>query len=255
MYIDTHCHLTLSPIYNKLEEVLKNCNVNNVESIISVATNLDTSTKSLAIASHHDNIYSTLGIHPNETDYELNNLKKIFDLRNKNKKVIGVGETGLDFYYEKSKRSNQIESFEKHIEFARTNNLPVIVHTRNAQEDTCNIIKKEISKFNTKFLIHCFSEDIIFCRKLIDMGCFISFSGIITFKNAIDLEEVVKKIPLNQLFIETDAPYLSPEPLRGKTNFPYNIKFVYEKIANIKNLKISYLCEIIKLNFKSFFVV
>ena len=175
---------------------------------------------------------------------------KLFDNPNK---IIGIGETGLDYYYENSKKNTQIELFQKHIELAKLKKIPVIVHTRSADIDTINMINKNIKNSNVKFLIHCFSGGLEFCKKLLDLNCYISFSGIITFKNSQELRETIKIVPLNKILVETDSPYLSPVPLRGKSNTPSNVKFVADCLAKIKGISLEEISETTTRNFNNLF--
>ena len=173
-------------------------------------------------------------------------------LKKKSKKIIGFGETGLDYFYKRSEKRDQIFSFEKHIEFAISEKVPVIIHTRDADEDTISIIKKYYNR--TKFLIHCFTGSLEFAKNLLNLECLISFSGIITFKNSNELRNVVKYVPLERMLIETDSPYLSPDPLRGKSNEPANVKIVGENIAKIKEISFEEVAKLTTENFKNFFL-
>jgi TatD DNase family protein len=181
----------------------------------------------------------------------LNDLDKLIDIKKKSKKIISFGETGLDYFYKRSEKKDQIFSFEKHIEFAISEKVPVIIHTRDADADTISIIKKYYTK--TKFLIHCFTGSLDFAKNLLDLECLISFSGIITFKKSSDLRNVVKYVPLEKMLIETDSPYLSPDPLRGKSNEPANVKIVAENIALIKGISLEEVANLTTKNFKNFF--
>ena len=173
-------------------------------------------------------------------------------LKKKNKKIIAFGETGLDYFYERSEKSDQILSFEKHIEFSMAENVPVIVHTRDADDDTISIIKKYYEK--TNFLIHCFTGKLDFAKDLLNLNCLISFSGIITFKKSNDLREVVKYVPLERMLIETDSPYLSPAPFRRKSNEPANVKIVAEAVASIKQISFEEVAHFTTVNFKNLFL-
>ena len=173
-------------------------------------------------------------------------------LKKKSKKIIAFGETGLDYFYKKSEKKDQLFSFEKHIEFAISENVPVIIHTRDADEDTILIIKKYYKK--TRFLIHCFTGNLEFAKNLLNLECLISFSGIITFKKSNELRDVVKYVPLERMLIETDSPYLSPDPLRGKSNEPANVKIVGESIAKIKEISFEEVARLTTENFQNFFL-
>jgi TatD DNase family protein len=196
-------------------------------------------------------VYGAIGIHPNSTTGNLEKLDGILALKNNNKKVIAFGETGLDYFYKHSEKNDQIFAFEKHIEFSIAENVPVIIHTRDADDDTISIIKKYYKK--TNFLIHCFTGTLDFAKKLLDLNCIISFSGIITFKKSNNLRDVVKYVPLEKMLIETDSPYLSPDPFRGKSNEPANVKIVAETIASIKQISFGEVASSTTANFKKFF--
>ena len=181
----------------------------------------------------------------------MSDLNELVDIKKKSKKIIAFGETGLDYFYKRSEKNDQIQSFEKHIEFAISEQVPVIIHTRDSDEDTISIIKKYYTK--TKFLIHCFTGSLDFAKNLLDLECLISFSGIITFKKSTDLRNVVKYVPMEKMLIETDSPYLSPDPFRGKSNEPANVKIVAENIALIKEISFEEVANLTTSNFNKFF--
>ena len=197
-------------------------------------------------------IFGSIGIHPHETKSDSMNKEFIIDEFKSNKKIIGVGETGLDYYYENSDRDKQIESFKTHIEASIKCNCPIIVHSRSAEEDTFNILNEYKNK-DLKILMHCFTGSQKFAEKLLDLNAFFSASGIITFKKSISLQETFSYIPLEKLLIETDSPFLSPEPNRGKKNEPSFIKYTAEKLANIKKIDKQELISATTLNFNKLF--
>ena len=251
MIIDSHCHLDYEPLFNNIDEVLLNAKRNNITNLLTIGTSLESSKKVLEIVEKYENIYGAIGIHPNSTTGHLNDLDKLIDIKKKSKKIIGFGETGLDYFYKKSEKKDQIFSFEKHIEFAISEKVPVIIHTRDADEDTILIIKKYYKR--TRFLVHCFTGNLEFAKNLLNIECLISFSGIITFKKSTELRNVVKYVPLERMLIETDSPYLSPDPLRGKSNEPANVKIVGENIAKIKEVSFEEVANLTTENFKNFF--
>lgn len=251
MIVDSHCHLDFEPLLSNINEVLKNAKKNNIKSILTIGTSLESSKKVLEIVEKYENIYGAVGIHPNSTTNYLNDIDKLIDIKKKNKKILAFGETGLDYFYKRSERKDQIFSFEKHIEFAISEKVPVIIHTRDANEDTILIIKKYYKK--TKFLIHCFTGNLEFAKKLLNLECLISFSGIITFKKSHELRDVVKFVPLDRILIETDSPYLSPDPLRGKSNEPANLRIIAENIATIKKISFEEISEVTTKNFHKLF--
>jgi len=251
MIIDSHCHLDYEPLFSSIDEVLLNAKRNNITNLLTIGTSLESSKKVLEIVEKYENIYGAIGIHPNSTTGHLNDLDKLIDIKKKSKKIIGFGETGLDYFYKKSEKKDQIFSFEKHIEFAISEKVPVIIHTRDADEDTILIIKKYYKR--TRFLVHCFTGNLEFAKNLLNIECLISFSGIITFKKSTELRNVVKYVPLERMLIETDSPYLSPDPLRGKSNEPANVKIVGENIAKIKEVSFEEVANLTTENFKNFF--
>jgi len=197
-------------------------------------------------------IYGTFGIHPHET--ENNDVSKITIIESikKNPKLIGVGETGLDFYYNHSKKNKQIESFKKHIEAAIEINLPIIVHSRNTEEETFNILN-EYKKHKPKILMHCFTGTYKFYKQMEELDSYFSASGIITFNSSKDLQNTLSKIPNNKLLVETDSPFLAPVPMRGKKNEPSFIKYTLKKLADIKNIDVSEMVSLTTKNFNNLF--
>ncbi len=251
MIIDSHCHLDYEPLINNIDQVLLNAKKNDITKLLTIGTSLESSKKVLDIINKYSNVYGAIGIHPNSTTGNLEKLDSILALKNNNKKIIAFGETGLDYFYKRSEKNDQIISFEKHIEFSIAENVPVIIHTRDADDDTISIIKKYYKK--TNFLIHCFTGTLDFAKKLLDLNCIISFSGIITFKKSNNLRDVVKYVPLEKMLIETDSPYLSPDPFRGKSNEPANVKIVAETIASIKQISFGEVASSTTANFENFF--
>jgi len=252
MIIDSHCHLDYEPLINDINQVLLNAKKNNVTHLLTIGTSLESSKKVLEIVEKYENIYGAIGIHPNSTTKNFNDFSELVSIKKKSKKIIAFGETGLDYFYKRSEKSDQIQSFEKHIEFAISEKVPVIIHTRHADEDTISIIKKYYKR--TRFLIHCFTGNLKFAENLLNLECLISFSGIITFKKSTELRDVVKYVPLERMLIETDSPYLSPDPLRGKSNEPANVKIVGENIAKIKEVSFEEVAKLTTENFKNFFL-
>ena len=251
MIIDSHCHLDYEPLINNIDQILLNAKKNDITKLLTIGTSLESSIKVLDIINKYSNVYGAIGIHPNSTTGNLEKLDDILTLKKNNKKVIAFGETGLDYFYKRSEKNDQIFAFEKHIEFSIAENVPVIIHTRDADDDTISIIKKYYKK--TNFLIHCFTGTLDFAKKLLDLNCIISFSGIITFKKSNNLRDVVKYVPLEKMLIETDSPYLSPDPFRGKSNEPANVKIVAETIASIKQISFDEVASSTTANFEKFF--
>jgi len=250
--IDSHCHLDHEHLIANLEQVIANSKNVGVEKLLTICTTLQSYEKITNIVKKDPMIFGTFGIHPHETKNNDVSKDEIITKINLNNKIIGVGETGLDFYYNNSDKDLQIKSFQKHIDAAKDLNIPLIIHSRNAEDETYDILKKNHSN-KLKILMHCFTGSTEFATKLIPLNAFFSASGIITFKNSLNLQETFKMIPKNRLLIETDSPYLSPVPYRGKKNEPAFIKFTAEKLAELQNIKISELVDITTKNFNKLF--
>jgi len=250
--IDSHCHLDQEPLFSNLNEIILRSKNVGIEKILTICTTIESYENILNIVKKDSIIYGTFGIHP----HEANNYKiKKNEIVNKvlmNKKIIGIGETGLDFYYNNSNKDDQIQSFENHIDAAIELNIPLIVHSRNAEIETFNILKKKYKK-NLKILMHCFTGSSSFAENLISLESFFSASGIITFKNSIDLQNTFKMIPSNKLLIETDSPFLAPVPMRGKKNEPSFIRYTLEKLSELKDIEKNKLDKITTDNFNKLF--
>ncbi len=252
--IDSHCHLYYEPFINDIKGTINECKKNNINKLLTIGVDIETSKKNIEIAKKYNEIYCTIGIHPNSTSFaKEENLLELELLIDSSNKIIGIGETGLDYYRDFNKNL-QFFYFEKQIEIAKKKNLPLIIHTREAEDDTYSIIKK-YSDNNIKFIIHCFSGSREFARKCIELGCYISFSGNITFKNAVNIREICKEINIDRILIETDSPYLAPHPNRGKTNHPSNVRYVCKEIAKIKNIDNDDVSRITTHNFNELFKI
>ena len=250
--IDSHCHLDQTPILENLKEIILRSKKEGIEKILTICTTLKSYQNILSIVETDDIIYGTFGIHPHETNNDRIDKKNIIEKISINNKIIGVGETGLDFYYNNSDKDSQIESFENHIEAAIEQNIPLIVHSRNAESETYDILKNKYSD-NLKILMHCFTGSTSFSKNLLKLNAYFSASGIITFKNSLELQETFKQIPLDNLLIETDSPFLTPVPMRGKKNEPSFIKYTLEKLALLKNIENFKLDKITSDNFNKLF--
>ena len=250
--IDSHCHLDHEPLINNLSNVIKKSKDCGIKKLLTICTTLKSFDNIQKILTLDDIIYGTFGIHPHET--ENNNISKNIILENikKNSKLIGIGETGLDFYYNHSKKNKQIDSFKKHIEAALEINLPLIVHSRSAEEETFNVLN-EYKVDKPKILMHCFTGSYFFYKEMEKLNSYFSASGIITFNNSIDLQNTFSKIPNNKLLIETDSPFLAPVPVRGKKNEPSFIRYTVKKLAEIKNIDNSEIINITTDNFNKLF--
>ena len=250
--VDSHCHLYYEPYIDDIQGTINECKKNNIIKLLTIGVDISTSKKNIELAKKYSEIFCTIGIHPNSTTFakkdELLELNKLIKSSNK---IIGVGETGLDYHRDFNKEL-QFYYFEEQIKIAKKFKLPIIVHTRDAEDDTYSIIKK-YSELNLKFIIHCFSGSLDFALKCINLGCHISFSGNLTFKNAHKLREVCKEIDIDKILIETDSPFLAPQLFRGKKNHPSNVKYVCEEISQIKNLNKDYVANKTTENFNKIF--
>ena len=250
--IDSHCHLDHSPLFENLTEIISRSKNVGVEKLLTISTTTKSFNNIVNLIKLDPMIYGTFGIHPHESDKELIPKEEIVNKIKNNNKIIGVGESGLDFYYNNSNRKNQILSFKNHIEAALDLNIPIIVHSRNAEDETYKILDEYNNK-KLKILMHCYTGSKTFAEKLMKFNTYFSASGIITFKNAFELQNTFKIIPENKLLIETDSPFLAPDPMRGKKNEPSFIKFTLIKLAELKNLDSKYLDKITTNNFNKLF--
>ena len=250
--IDSHCHLDHEPLRSDLSNVLKRSKEVGIEKLLTISTSFESFSRVKEIVNIDKIIYGTIGIHPHETNNEEINCDLILEKLKENKKIIGIGETGLDFYYNNSDKDKQIYSFREHIKAAIKVNFPLIVHSRNAENETYEILN-EFKNHNPKILMHCFTGSKEFADKLSTLNAYFSASGIITFKNAVDLQKTFKSLPLDNILIETDSPYLAPVPNRGKKNEPSFIDFTASKLAEIKEISKLKLIEITTKNFNKLF--
>jgi len=230
--IDTHSHIYYDK-YDDIDEVIDRAVENNISKIICVGVDIESSHKSVKLAEKYDMVFSTAGYHPHESkDTDTQYLKEIEELL-KHEKVVALGEIGLDFFYEHSDKKTQIRVFEEQLELAKSLDMPCIIHNRESDKELLESITKTK---NSNGVIHCFASNLEFAQKLINLNFHLSFTGLITFVD--ELKEVVENIPLEKIMVETDSPYLTPVPHRGKRNEPYMVKYVAEEIAKIKNLSI-----------------
>ena len=250
--IDSHCHLDHETLFSDLPNVLQRSKDVGIEKLLTISTSYESFKRVKELVNQDEMIYGTIGIHPHESSTNIITAKEIIENLNNNKKIIGIGETGLDFYYNNSEKDKQISSFREHIKASIKTNTPLIVHSRNAENETYEILNKYKDK-NIKILMHCFTGSKEFSEKLLSLNAYFSASGIITFKNSIDLQETFKSIPNKNILIETDSPFLAPVPKRGKKNEPSFIDFTAAKLAEIKNISKKELIEMTKDNFNKLF--
>ncbi len=267
-FIDTHAHIDM---LKKLtpEEAVARSGSEGVKYIINVGSSLEGSRKSVEFAGRFAGVFASVGIHPHYVkdfgDKEIKMLESLIqggameavysDIGKDSKysKVVAIGETGFDFYRNLSPRKDMEKAFISHIELALKYDIPVIIHDRDAHRETIDIVKKYAGNNRFKAVVHCFSGDIDFASQCLEMGLYISFTGIITFPNARDIIKVVEKVPLTRIFVETDSPFLAPQSKRGKENYPGFVKYVAEKIAEIKGLSIDEIADITSKNAEGFF--
>ena len=250
--IDSHCHLDHEPLLENIIDVINRSKEIGITKLLTICTTIESFEKIKIIIKKDKMIYGTYGIHPHETGNNHVNKKRIVKEVRQNNKIIGIGETGLDFFYNHSDRDMQITSFKAHIEASIELKRPIIVHSRNAEIETFDILNSYKSS-NLKILMHCFTGSMEFAQKLITIDAFFSASGIITFNNSIDLQNTFKTIPVERLLIETDSPFLAPIPMRGKKNEPSYIKFTLSKLARLKNISDEKMIEITNNNFNKLF--
>ena len=250
--IDSHCHLDHEPLLSNLDSVISRSKDVGIIKILTICTTLDSFDKIKQIINKDKIIFGTFGIHPHEAKNDKVTADYILTQINNNSKIIGIGETGLDFYYNHSDKNEQIKSFEQHIIAATKLNIPLIIHSRDAENETYEILNS-FKDYNLKILMHCFTGSKEFAKKLLNLNAFFSASGIITFKKSLELQETFSFIPSEKLLIETDSPFLAPEPNRGKKNEPSFLKYTAEKLANIKKIDKEELIRITSSNFNKLF--
>lgn len=234
MLVDSHCHLNYKGLAEQQDEVLARARSCGVTAMLNIATRESEWDEVLAAAEANDDVWASVGIHPHDADHHPDvDTGKLVE-RAQHPRVIGIGETGLDYYYDKSDRVRQQDSFRRHIHASQQTGLPVIVHTRDAEQDTLALLSDEMARATFPGVIHCFTASDDFARKALDLGLYISISGIVTFKNAADLQRTAKWLPQDRLLIETDSPFLAPVPHRGKTGEP---AFVADTLAFLATLR------------------
>ena len=250
--IDSHCHLDHEPLFDNLEAVIQRSKDVGITKLLTISTSLKSFQNVKELIRKDEIIYGSFGIHPHETNNDQLTKKLIIQNSKPYERIIGIGETGLDFFYKNSNEKNQKTSFVNHIEAAIELDLPIIIHSRDAEIKTFEILK-DYRNQNPKLLMHCFTGSLDFAKKLLDLGSFFSASGIITFKNAKDLQDTFKYIPIEKTLIETDSPFLAPIPNRGKKNEPSFIKHTAIKLSEIKEIEFEKLVFETTKNFNKLF--
>ena len=251
MFIDSHCHINFPELKEKMDDILSSMEERKITHALCVSVTLDKFPEIRDLAGQYKHIFASVGVHPDYEDIAEPTVDQL-TLLSKDKNVVAIGETGLDFYYNNSDKDNQINSFKEHIEASIKTNSPLIIHSRDAEEETFNILNNYKDK-NLKILMHCFTGSLNFAKKLLTLNAFFSASGIITFKNSLDLQETFNFLPLDKILIETDSPFLAPVPNRGKKNEPAFIDYTAQKLADIKNISKLELIDSTSNNFNKLF--
>ncbi len=253
MLADSHCHLNYKGLVERRDEVLANARVRGVTAMLNIATRESEWDDVVAIAERESDVWATVGIHPHEADKhpEVDTAKLV--ARAAHPRIVGIGESGLDYYYDHSDRDRQKESFRSHIVAARETGLPIVVHTRDAEEDTALILQEEMGRGAYPGVIHCFTASDGFADIALDLGFYISISGIVTFKNARDLQATAARLPIERLLIETDAPFLAPVPHRGRPGEPAFVADTAAFLARLRNEPVEELSRRTAENFHTLF--
>jgi TatD DNase family protein len=253
MFIDSHCHLNYKGLVEDQQAVLARARAAGVTAMLNISTRASEWDEVIGLAEQESDVWASVGIHPHEADIHPDVETSTLVERAAHPRVVGIGESGLDFYYDRSNRDRQRASFRAHIAAARETRLPIIVHTRDAEEDTHHILAEEMGKGAYTGVIHCFTASGDFARKALDLGLYISISGIATFKNAKDLQATAKEIPSDRLLIETDAPFLAPVPNRGKTCEPAFVADTARFLAELREESVEQLAASTSANFRDLF--
>lgn len=252
MLVDSHCHLDYPPMADDLAGTIARARSAGVGTMLTIGTKLRDFPRVRAIAEADDNIFCSVGIHPHEAQNEVADTARLVELA-RHPKVVGIGETGLDYYYDKSPRDRQQANFRAHMRAASETGMPLIVHTRDAEEDTAAMIAEALREAPLKGVLHCFTSSRRLAEQAIDFGFYISISGIVTFKNAEDLRQTVRSLPLERLLVETDSPYLAPVPMRGKSCEPAYVTHTAAKVAELKGVSVDELARVTTANFFALF--
>jgi len=256
MLADSHCHLDridLSPFDNQFSNAIKAANEKGVEHFLCVAINTENQQRVIEIAESHPNIHASVGVHPLYTKGETASVESLSKVA-AHPKVVAIGETGLDYFYDAETKQQQLSLFRTHVQAAVEVNLPLIIHTRDARQDTLDIFRSENAE-KVGGVLHCFTESLEMAESAMELGFYVSFSGIVTFNNAEALREVAKNIPLDRILVETDSPYLTPKPYRGKPNSPMYVSEVAKLISNLRGMDYQEFCQITTDNYLKLFKI
>ena len=251
--LDCHCHLNDSQYDADREQVIGEIFSSGIEKVVCVGADIPSSLSAKALAESHDNIFYTIGVHPDECDtYDEKMVENM--IKKANKKLVAIGEIGLDYFHNKENKEKQIAVFTSQIQLAIKYNLPIVIHCRDAYGDTLNVLKK-YAPLKVPVEFHCFSGSLEYARELLRLGVKMSFTGNVTFKNAVNIQEVAKNLPLDAFFFETDSPYMAPVPHRGERNTPKNVWDVANFVANLRGMDCVELVKITDQNAKNFFKI
>jgi TatD DNase family protein len=249
LIVDSHCHLDYDGLADQLDDILDRSEKAGVGLMLSISSRVKNFPKLLALAEAHDEVYCTVGTHPHNAHEELDVPVAELVRLTKHPKVVGLGEAGLDYHYDLSPREAQMQGFRNHIAAARETGLPLVIHTRNAEDDTARVLEEEMSKGAFKAVLHCFTSQQWLAEKGVELGLSVSFSGILTYKSAEDIRTTAKALPIDRLLVETDAPFLAPVPYRGKDNEPSYVVKTLEQLAAVRALPSSEMAKISADNF------
>jgi len=245
--VDSHCHIDFDPLYPRIDQVLANARDNDVSHLLCVSVNLEDFPRVLALAEQHEHIFASVGVHPNEQEGRDPSVEELVKLAS-HPRVVAIGETGLDYFRSHGDLDWQRDRFRRHIRAARQCGKPLIIHSRDAREDTIDVMAEEDAA-QAGGVMHCFAEDWAMAERALALGFYISFSGIVTFKNARPVQEVAQKAPLDRILVETDSPYLAPVPYRGKTNEPAYVRHTAEYLAQLRGISFDALADATSENF------
>ena len=253
MLVDSHCHLDYNDFAEDFNEVLQHMRDNGVTAVLNAGNNIDGLDEQLALSEKYPFIYTAVGVHPhNAEEYSYITAEYLVE-KSKHKKIVGIGECGLDYYYNYSAKETQIKIFIEHIKAAQQSGLPLIIHTRDADQDTIDILAEHYKKAPFSGEIHCFSGSEKLAEFALSIGFYLSASGIITFNKSSDLRDIFAKLPADRLLVETDSPFLAPVPMRGHRNEPANVRYVVEKLAQVQDMAVEKMIEITSTNFYRLF--
>lgn len=250
--VDSHCHINFDELHKRLPDVLANAKLNDVSHMLCVSVNLEDYPQVRALADQYEHIFASVGVHPCYEDVREPSVEELTEI-GRDAKIVAIGETGLDYFRTEAQDMTwQRDRFVRHITAAKEVNKPLIIHTRSAADDTMRMLKEEGAD-QCRGVMHCFAEDWDVAKKALDLGFYISFSGIVTFKSATNVQEVARKCPIDRVLVETDSPYLAPVPLRGKMNEPANVRHTAQYVADLKGVSLAQIAETTTNNFFELF--